>query len=604
MAKNVLADLVLRLSANSAELSKGIANANKSLGSLEKGVKNVGGQVVGAMAKMGGAFFAIGGAVDFFKGAMNSTGKTADAFAATIEGIKQGFDAVKRAVATLDFKDFIKNVKSAIDEGRRYAENLDDLDEKTRRLKIAEADATAKILEQTKIQRSAKSTNDEKIAAGKEIIRLEEELAGIRTGIAQQAYDNEITNIASITKLTNKEVEAYLRGEKAIVDNIAAGETYNDALKERSTILKTVANAGGWTKEQTARFSELTKITQGATEETKRFAFAAKAMADDPKLNLAVEKYVELQGAKNSATEKTLRTSLRLDSVEEKIADGIEKAGEKAAEAALRTDKYTTSLGKLSAMLVAMPLADKQEMLAGIKGVIPKIPAMPSLSKTTFGANAPGIIAPTQNTQENIDKIIETNKQIEAGIIVAEEYESAWTTSLNNINKGLTTASMAFTAFSDLQTSLMNRELVAAGNNESKKEEIRKKYAKKQKAGAIAQAVINGALAVTNMMANVPLSALNPLTWVGIGVAAAATAAQVALIASQPLAKGGLAYGSTLATVGEYPGARFNPEVIAPLSDLRDLLGSATLGGEVRFVIEQNQLVGILDKYNKKNIYF
>jgi len=46
------------------------------------------------------------------------------------------------------------------------------------------------------------------------------------------------------------------------------------------------------------------------------------------------------------------------------------------------------------------------------------------------------------------------------------------------------------------------------------------------------------------------------------------------------LAKGGLAYGETLAVVGDNPNARMDPEVIAPLSKLQGMLGKAT-GGAV-----------------------
>ena len=45
------------------------------------------------------------------------------------------------------------------------------------------------------------------------------------------------------------------------------------------------------------------------------------------------------------------------------------------------------------------------------------------------------------------------------------------------------------------------------------------------------------------------------------------------------LAKGGLAYGETLAVVGDNPNARMDPEVIAPLSKLQNMLGGA--GGAV-----------------------
>jgi hypothetical protein len=39
------------------------------------------------------------------------------------------------------------------------------------------------------------------------------------------------------------------------------------------------------------------------------------------------------------------------------------------------------------------------------------------------------------------------------------------------------------------------------------------------------------------------------------------------------LAKGGVAFGPSLAMVGDNPNARIDPEVIAPLSKLRDMMG-------------------------------
>lgn len=161
-------------------------------------------------------------------------------------------------------------------------------------------------------------------------------------------------------------------------------------------------------------------------------------------------------------------------------------------------------------------------------------------------------------------------------------------------------ASQFVDVLSTMQEAAKNRELAAAGDDEKRKEEIMKKYGRKQKSLAIAQALINGALAVTNLMANVPMSALNPATWVGIGIAAASTAAQIALIASQPLAKGGLAYGKTLATVGEYPGARSNPEVIAPLDKLKNLIKVNNMtGGPVEFILRGEDLYGSQEYHRK-----
>ena len=66
-------------------------------------------------------------------------------------------------------------------------------------------------------------------------------------------------------------------------------------------------------------------------------------------------------------------------------------------------------------------------------------------------------------------------------------------------------------------------------------------------------------------------------------------------------ADGGIVSGETIARVGEYQGAKSNPEVIAPLNKLKSLIGSAGSEGEVRFRIEGTQLVGVLRNYDKQN---
>ena len=80
---------------------------------------------------------------------------------------------------------------------------------------------------------------------------------------------------------------------------------------------------------------------------------------------------------------------------------------------------------------------------------------------------------------------------------------------------------------------------------------------------------------------------------------AASMAAVGAAVASIPkYAEGGLAYGPTLGIFGEYSGASHNPEVVAPLDRLRELIGptGGDRMGEVEFRIEGRDLVGIIAK--------
>jgi len=84
------------------------------------------------------------------------------------------------------------------------------------------------------------------------------------------------------------------------------------------------------------------------------------------------------------------------------------------------------------------------------------------------------------------------------------------------------------------------------------------------------------------------LMSMNPAVAVAAGIALLALAGaargrmkQIAANKDQvKLAKGGLAYGETLAVVGDNPNARMDPEVIAPLSKLQGMLGKSN-GGAV-----------------------
>ena len=117
--------------------------------------------------------------------------------------------------------------------------------------------------------------------------------------------------------------------------------------------------------------------------------------------------------------------------------------------------------------------------------------------------------------------------------------------------------------------------------------------------GTIAQAVATVALTFAQSLKG------HMFTWDWIAAAAAGTATMLSTIASirqaTAFAEGGIVSGPTYALVGEYAGARNNPEVIAPLNKLRSLIEprGGMEAGQVRFEIEGRTLVGILEKVNR-----
>lgn len=171
-----------------------------------------------------------------------------------------------------------------------------------------------------------------------------------------------------------------------------------------------------------------------------------------------------------------------------------------------------------------------------------------------------------------------------------------WNAKLENAAGYISAVGAGIDILSNMFEAAKNRELEAAGNNTKKKEEIERRYAKKQKALAIGQAIIGTALAVVGALSTQPFI---PMGLIAAALATAAGAASIATISSTPLAKGGIAYSPTNALIGEYPGAANNPEVVAPLDKLRGLLGGDTGGGgglrRVKFEIDNRTLVGWLD---------
>jgi hypothetical protein len=274
------------------------------------------------------------------KGVIFSTDALGDKFEKTIGGLKGGLNALETSLASINqggLKNLAKNIREGIAEGQRYAESLDNIDESTRALQIAEAKANNEILRQTEISRSAKYSKEQQIAAGKKIIEIEEQLTKIREGIAHQAYLNESQNIQSITHLTESEILAYAtsRNElaanmdvdkdyiKMVADKIAKGKEYNDDLAKYNQLYRNTITATGqytiMTKDQAAEYVNLGNKIKGASEETKHYALAIAKMPGDDKMKLLTDAFNAYQVAIGSGLENTMKTRVRTAKNEEQL---------------------------------------------------------------------------------------------------------------------------------------------------------------------------------------------------------------------------------------------------------------------------------------------
>ena len=128
-------------------------------------------------------------------------------------------------------------------------------------------------------------------------------------------------------------------------------------------------------------------------------------------------------------------------------------------------------------------------------------------------------------------------------------------------------------ALNQLKAKFDGKQAILDEKFDAKKKALALKQAKRDKAMKIASAIMGTAQAIVNALAQGGPYA-GPIL---AGLMAGLGAAQIATIASTPLpmADGGIAFGPTNALVGEYPGAKNDPEVVAPLSKLKGMLGNS-----------------------------
>ncbi len=552
----ILADLALRLRMNSAELTTGLQkaksslnDANKASSEFKKGMKGALNEVETGLDRL------IPGFSNFTSGigkAISSVGGLSKSMnVLKVAMISTGIGALVVALGSL-----IAYFKNAEAGGDKFAKVLG-----TIKAVIGEVLQRVNLLGEAvflllkgRFKEAGEKAKEAFKDLGKEIKAAAE--AGAEAADRRDALEDK--EIAFITK--RQELENKIAKAREIYSN-----EQSSALEKEKAIKEAIAAQNELYSTQTALAQENLEIIklENSTKERTNVQIKEEQEAEAAVLALQAEQSMELRGLY-------------------KLQKNINAEVLKEAEARGQALEYLKAQAESVKYTVDVDTNWKPMSVEEWAAQYPDVTKDPNYIKSQE-AIAQAAAERKKRQEEEAKKDKDHWKENAASVL---EYADA--------------AMGAFDAISMFQEAAMNRELAAAGNNEELKDKIRRKYAKKQQTVSVMQAIVNGAVAVTKALAE-----LGPIAGpIMAGVTAGTVAAQVALIKSQAFADGGIVYGPTLGLVGEYVGARNNPEVIAPLNDLRNILGTTGMTGEVRFVIEQDKLVGILSDYSKKQMYF
>ena len=475
--------------------------------------------------------------------------------------------------------DAMEKLNEQTTEGGRIAALNWKIQQDTRSLLVEESSIRrnmADLLLKTRDYENA--SNKERADALDELVKQEEYLGQKKISLAEDALE-----------LAERQL-ANSRDDEAGKDAVAKAQAdLNNIYKESDDKMRELVNRQNEMRTSTEKY-----VKAGLIGWEQMSRVEADAALELMKLTEAAGDYVDEIIKANEAAQNDLTFSGRLKNLENALAEEMrmieERSKDELGNALLTAQQITDAKLAVEAQYnrdkLALEKTNSEEILALNKENADKLA---ELNDSIAG----------DYTNSYAERLAALKANLDAGYATQLEYEEA--VSAMKMEKAQQTADFANSLtdiMSDVFSAAKNRELKAAGDNEKKKEEILKKYAKREKAIAISKAIIGTALAIVNALQTQPFLPMGPIM---AAVAGIAGAAQIAAIASTPLAQGGIAFGPTLGLVGEYPGARTNPEVIAPLDKLQNMISGSNMAGKTQtFRIIGEDLVAVIDNVHAK----
>ncbi len=559
MAQKALYDLTLNISANSAELKKELDNANKKLDGMKKNSENTIGAIKTSTVAIIGSITGVALAA---KKVFESTQFTGDTLAIKIAGIKEVANTVAQNLASLDFSVSLRDAKKAAEE---YASALDDLSDRRRSVEIISAKNYTEVTKLKGQLRDVTLSEAKRLEVSSRIQAIALEEFQLREQMATEALDaiNQRTSTKykmdlESAKLLQSYVEDYARFNKSQQDALTEAMKSYQALdrlqRQDAQAQKDNMNyqmvAAEFRRDIAKAQEDLNEKTEKVPEAMRKWIELARPISDltdDQRTeirNIVVEWYNA-----NTQIQTYLNTAEKVENKINKIGKGVENITRETPIDNIDTSNI--AIPRVAPAIDSMTLA--------------KPPAEVLQDWQAFTDSLNEIIA------QGLQNVVQTMSEGFGALIIE--------------GKG---------ALPKLATSLLG----AFANILDQLSAIAFGVAFGIKAIKTALKSLNPAVALA---AGIALAALSGLVKAGIAKIADKSSS-VSSGSNQPsfgnFADGGVVYGETIARVAEYSGARTNPEVIAPLDKLKNLLGNA--GGLVEFQIKDDILYGILDRRNRR----
>lgn len=462
----------------------------------------------GALTALGVALGAGVAAYKGFQQAMELTQTVGDAVAIKMEGWGAAWDKFVRMAVSLDFSNFIKNLRDAKKAGEELATELDELFERNNALRIAEAQASLQQEKNLQTMRDQTKSIKERKEAGEAYIASVRELAIVEQDIAQQEFDARLQNFAVQTGASEEDILFYIKNynkyrevKEAVSDEekrfIAISSKYNNANDEMTSQL-----VNSWIKVETA-------IANGERRVTRAVTTVNGLIARD-----------------NGGTTKAA-TKLTQEEIYRQYSYDTDKAMRQMVVNAM--DDIAAAMEEEVPRLehVAIP-EDNRSPFAKMLGVTPeeldsiKSQAMQA-AQQIYGSIQQAAQEASQRRLDNELKAVETEAEREKAILKAK------------LDSGVLNEKQYEKKIAEIDKQA-----------EARREEAQKEAFEREKRWNIASAFMNMALGVTKALTQLP----PPAKWIEAAQVTTTGLAQIATISAQKFARGGELHGASHAQGG------------------------------------------------------
>lgn len=317
------------------EINSGIKGTNKTLDSLK-----------GLLPKIGLAtfFVAAGKALmKFAKDAVAQTQLIGDKWGQFTSGMSHAYNTfVADLTSGKGWKELIENMRESYKVGKEVAAMLDEIFERQNSLSLMEAEYNVEIEKNKQIMRDTSKSEEERLAAAEEAMRLEKELAEQKKEIAAQEAEARKMELQDRTKLSDAELEFYVRQYNQNRDILLQAQEYNAHVKELEGAVKASKFSAMWADNAVAVAAASQQMQQAqqalrdyintADEGLKKVAEmdAKYQLSNDELVDNYVKARVKMTNADAEYYRSTTKTVTTINSLRKEMSSGHQKAADDA----------------------------------------------------------------------------------------------------------------------------------------------------------------------------------------------------------------------------------------------------------------------------------